>query len=82
MDKPQADDASFAGVVVVVLVDVTVATGVAEDVCGAGARGACRVASGQTDKRVRLTKIMQRPGGAPMVASFQSNLWPPKEEAN
>lgn len=63
MDKPQADDASFAGVVVVVLVDVTVATGVAEDVCGAVGRGACRVASGQTDKRVRMTKIMQRPGG-------------------
>jgi len=50
-DKPQADDASFIGVdAVFALVDETVATGVAEDVRGTGGRGACRVASGQTNK--------------------------------
>lgn len=52
LDKPQADDSSLIAVVVVV--DVTVATGVAQDVGGAGGRGWGRGASGQTDRHIQV----------------------------
>lgn len=52
LDKPQADDSSLIAVVVVV--DVTVAAGVAQDVGGAGGRGWGRVASGQTYRHIQV----------------------------